>query len=226
MKLSKLSLRYDIGLKDLYSLLEENNVRATDIFLKEITVGHTYFFREREHFKILVNDIIKDSKKDTRIWCAASSSGEEPYSISICLLEKNIRDFKILSTDINKKALEIMNKEEFSFRQHQRIEADILKKYFKKTGNNSYKIRPDLRSHLFIKQLNLHGDIRLEKAMDYIFCRNVMIYFDDRGRKKVLKTLLNNLKKDGLLFVGLSEAILDLPPTIKKVGPAVYRKVH
>ena len=225
MKLAKMAGMHGLELGSFFNLLSSNNPAAIDLFLKEITVGHTYFFREREHFKILLDEIHARKMKDIKIWCAASSSGEEPYSLVISLLENQIFDFRILASDINKKALQTMHRGEFVFRQHQELDRAIALSYFRKIGLNTYRIREDLRSYLIIKQLNLHDEIELAEPVEFIFCRNVMIYFDEAGRQKVLKTLMANLKKGGLLFVGLSEAILETPAGLVKVGPAVFRKV-
>lgn len=225
MKLLKMSGMQNLNLKHFYALLERGDSGAVDLFLKEITVGHTFFFREQEHFVVLKKDITQKKKISPHIWCAASSSGEEPYSISMSLLEQGIRDFKILASDINKKALKTMHMGRFTFRQYQDMDKEIAQKYFSKIGVNTYQINSQLRSYLCIKQLNLHEPIELEQQVDYIFCRNVMIYFDEPGRQKVLNTLIKNLKKGGLLFVGLSEAILETPESLTKEGPAVYRKV-
>lgn len=195
MKLEKLANIHQIDLDNLYNLLLQKDPTAVDIFLKEITVGHTFFFRENQHFNVLANEIFRKRMNDVSIWSAASSTGEEPYSIAIELLEKGIIDFKILTSDINKKALHKIHQGIYSFRGFQDMDPEITRKYFKKLGINQYKIRPDLREKLIIKQINLHEDIQLQEQVDFIFCRNVMIYFDEEGRKKVIQMLVKNLKK-------------------------------
>lgn len=225
MKLNKMALAHNLDLYKFYDRLVSDEARAVDIFLHEITVGHTYFFREDSHFKALVEDIKKRSVYNPTLWCAASSSGEEPYSIIITLLESGIERFTVLASDVNLKALKAMNRGVYNMGRFENIDPIIKRSYFVKEDNFSYRIRPDLRKYLVIKRLNLHDELSFEKQFNYIFCRNVLIYFSEAGRCKVIKTLVNNLLPKGLLFTGHSEAILQLPDKMQKEGPAFYRKI-
>jgi len=224
MKLNKIASLYNINLWILYSKIEKKNKAAIEILLDEITVGHTYFFREDAHFKTLVRDLQSKPKKHITIWSAASSSGEEAYSIVMSLLEAGFTDFTILASDINKESLKQMHEGIYRMKQPMEIDEKILRKYFKKIDDSVYQIRKDLRSFLKIKQINLHDTIILDYPVDYIFCRNVMIYFDEPGRAKVIKMLTKNLAFKGLLFVGHSEAMLTIPSELQKEGPSFYRK--
>lgn len=220
-KLEKISIQAG-NLQDFYYQVFHHNPQAIDLMLKTITVGHTFFFREESHFDILAQDIIKRRLADPLIWCAASSTGEEPYSIVITLLEKGINRFTIVCSDVNAHVLASMHRGVYSSGKFSNTSHNRIHRYFQKVGSDSYKIRSELREYLKIKKLNLHEDIRFSESFDYIFCRNVMIYFDDTGRRKVVENLIQNLKIGGLLFVGHTEALLDLPPQLKKKGHSLF----
>ena len=224
MKLIKMASVHGLDLRDFYDRLAAGMHDAVNIFLKEITVGHTFFFREDAHFKRLTQDIQVRSIRDPLIWCAASSTGEEPYSIVISLLESGLRDFRVLASDLNRDSLKAMHEGVYHVNQFQNTDDRIRRAYFSRAGEFSLRVRPELRRYIAIKRLNLHEPIEFETRFDYIFCRNVMIYFDEPGRSKVLRTLERNLSPCGLLFVGHSEALLPVEDTLRKEGPAIYRK--
>ncbi|HKL84937.1 MAG TPA: CheR family methyltransferase [Treponemataceae bacterium] len=225
MKLLKIASLHDLILSEFYEKLAAEEVLTVDLFLREIAVGHTFFFREDAHFSRLVEDIRSRSIRSPLIWCAASSTGEEPYSIIISLLESGMRDFKVLASDVNMESLRAMNRGTYHISKFQNIDERILRTYFTRVNEFTLKVRPGLRKYLSIKRLNLHETIEFENHFDYVFCRNVMIYFDDPGRIRVLRTLASNLAPRGLLFVGHSEALLALNESLRKEGSAFYRKV-
>lgn len=224
MKLLKLANYIDCSLVVFYDLLVLGNKKAVDTLLREITIGHTYFFREEEHLSYLVKDIMHKKTVSPLIWCAASSTGEEPYSIIISLLENKISRFTLVSSDVNQVALKAMHRGIYHTNQLQKTDKRIKRTYFDQLDAYTWKVKPKLRSYLKIKNLNLHTDISFEEEFDYIFCRNVMIYFDEEGRRKVLENIFQNMKHNGLLFVGHSEAMLPLPCGLKKEAAAVFRR--
>jgi len=188
---------------------------------RHLTIGETYFFRETRVFEILEKDIlrklIEDRRQNSRtlkIWSAGCSTGEEPYSIAI-LLDKMIPDInnwdiKIIATDINQnylsKAIEGIYSE-WSFRG---IDVGIKNNYFTKLGHNKYQIRNDIRSmvdfgYLNLAQDNYHSQLNKMNGMDIIFCRNVLMYFDNDGREKVVHKFYDTLNDLGYLVLGLTE---------------------
>lgn len=225
MKLQKLAHARNYSLEDFYGRVVNGDPAAIDELLREITVGHTFFFREQPHLQYLVNDIERKRIARPLIWCAASSTGEEPYSIVIYLLERNITNFVLIGSDVNAHALKAMDNGVYHANQFQSTSESLQKKYFYRIDEFTWGIRPDLRDYIRIKRLNLHNDLQFEDQFDYIFCRNVMIYFDEAGRRRVLDNLVTNLKSSGLLFVGHAEALLSLPHELKKEATAVYRRV-
>lgn len=183
-----------------------------------MTVNETYFFREDYQFKCLVNSILPEitaRKKDNtpvRIWVIPSSSGEEPYSIAIYLLEYwadiNHWDVEIISSDIDTRILAQARKGLYSQRSVQELPAKFLLRYFQKTPEG-YQINEDLRQSVEFTRVNLaeRADTRSYRNFDVIFCRNLLIYFDDISRKSAAETFYDALKPSGYICLGHSESM-------------------
>jgi len=184
-----------------------------------MTINETYFFREDYHFSCMVNFMLpeicesKRNNKLIRIWSIPSSSGEEPYSIAIYLLEywKGIQDWdvEIISSDIDTSILEAAKKGVFSQRSIQRIPSHILNKYFTVTKNDEYQICDDIRSAVEFTRVNLINsfDTKPFRNFDIIFCRNLLIYFDDVSRKIAAETFYDALNDGGFICLGHSESM-------------------
>jgi chemotaxis protein methyltransferase CheR len=169
-----------------------------------MTVNETYFFREQYQFQCLVNSILpeltarKKSSTPIRIWVIPSSSGEEPYSIAIYLLEKwaeiNLWDIEIISSDIDTNILTKARHGLYSERSVHELPKAYLQKYFSKVGSE-YQINDDLRSAVEYTRVNLsdRADTRPYRNFDVIFCRNLLIYFDDFPEKPQGKHFLMHL---------------------------------
>ncbi len=222
-KLHKLAERSG-DLEEIYAGLLAGDPEAERALLREVTVGHTFFFREEKHLETLVRDIAARRLPCPVIWCAASSTGEEPWSIVITLLEAGISNFLIVASDLNRESLSAMNRGVYNQGKLQSTPRHILLKYFRRVDPMTWKISRELRGYLRIKRLNLMEPIVFERPFDYVFCRNVMIYFDEAARNRVMDNLARNLSPGGLLFVGHTEALLDLPPTMKKAAQSVFRR--
>lgn len=197
-----------------------------------ITINETFFFRNQPQLDALVTSIIpelsnstaKFNKNKIRIWSAASSSGEEAYSIAIVLTElikpkfPNL-EFEIIGTDINHAMIESARKgvyREYSIRN---TPAYYLKKYFRAFGS-TYELDPNIRNMVSFKVLNLYDDLSM-KAMinfDIIYCANVLIYFDVKSKMKVVSHLYNSLYKGGYLFIGYSETLHGISKAFKLVS--------
>jgi chemotaxis protein methyltransferase CheR len=183
-----------------------------------MTVNETYFFREEYQFKCLVGSIlpyIVERKKDhapVRIWVIPSSSGEEPYSIAIYLLERwagiNHYDVEILASDIDTKILEQAKRGLYSDRSIAQLPLPYLNKYFRHTSGG-YQICDDLRGAVDFSRVNLSepADTRPFRNFDVIFCRNLLIYFDDLSRKTAAETFYDALKPGGFMCLGHSESM-------------------
>lgn len=184
-----------------------------------MTVNETYFFREEYQFQCLVNSILgevtknKKDKKPIRIWSIPSSSGEEPYSIVIYLLEHwpDIEhwDVEIISSDIDSEIIKSARRGLYSARSVQYLPDHLLNKYFKPVAGGSYQISEDLRSAVEFTCVNLMDadDMRNYRKVDVIFCRNLLIYFDDQSRRQAAETFFDALNPGGFVCLGHSESM-------------------
>jgi chemotaxis protein methyltransferase CheR len=183
-----------------------------------MTVNETYFFREEYQFKCLVNSILpeiiaqKTDNSPVRIWIIPSSSGEEPYSIAIYLLEYwaeiNHWDVEIISSDIDTKILAQARKGLYSPRSVQELPTKLLLRYFRQTAEG-YQINDDLLQSVEFTRVNLseRADTRAYRHFDVIFCRNLLIYFDDISRKTAAETFYDALRPGGYICLGHSESM-------------------
>tara|TARA_B100000809_G_scaffold262021_1_gene312082 strand:- start:578 stop:1474 length:897 start_codon:yes stop_codon:yes gene_type:complete len=225
-------------------LLRDQGEKEKDFFINAITTNLTSFFRENHHFEYLTKEEIPtllknktvgvDGIKRLRIWSSASSTGEEPYSIAITLLEamKNEVvnwDIKILATDIDS---EVLAKGKSGVYDINRIE-DIPQKlkqsyFFQGCGKNSHniKVHEKLQSIITFKQLNLLHDWPMKRSFDIIFCRNVIIYFDKKTQHELFARYFELLAPGGLLFLGHSENLGNYQQYFINVGRTIFRKPY
>ncbi len=183
-----------------------------------MTVNETYFFREEYQFKCLVDSILpeiaarKTDGSPIRIWIIPSSSGEEAYSIAIYLLELwagiNDWDVEIISSDIDTRILGHARQGLYSARAVQQLPALYLRKYFVRSGDN-YQISDELREAVEFTRVNLseRADTRAYRNFDVVFCRNLLIYFDDISRKTAAETFYDALNPGGFILLGHSESM-------------------
>lgn len=193
-----------------------------------LTTNETSFFRDIHPFETLKNIILpeliktRQSTKELNIWCAASSSGQEPYSIAMLIHENfpSLFNWKInfIASDISEKMLSRCRSGTFSQIEVNRgLPAALLIKYFDKSGP-VWTIKKQLRERIDFQHINLSGELPYLPGMDIIFLRNVLIYFDIRMKKKILKQLRSVLKPDGYLFLGGAETTLNLDESYTRMG--------
>lgn len=214
-------------LNDFCNMIKNGNNDEINKLINNFTTNHTFFFREKSHLTILANDIKIKRKNNPLIWCAASSTGEEVYSIIISLLENNISNFTIVASDINSKVLIHMKKGIYNETRLGEIDKKIARKYFIKVTDRKdsrYRVKEHLRKYFVTKRINLIENIKFEKKFDYIFCRNVLMYFNKNTQESVINMLLKNLNDSGFLFVGHSESLLHLNNNLESVFNSVYTK--
>jgi chemotaxis protein methyltransferase CheR len=206
--------------------------------VNSMTINETYFFREEYQFRCLVNSILPEiiaRKKDNepiRIWAIPSSSGEEPYSIAMCLLERwsgiHKWDVEIISSDIDTKILAQAEAGLYSERSVKHVPKPYLQKYFHNTARG-FQLNDDLRSAVEFTRINLMdaAEVRPYRNFDVIFCRNLLIYFDDISRKQAVETFYDALRPGGFICLGHSESMSRISSlyTIRKFPEAiVYQK--
>jgi|GEM_PF-846624 len=225
IRLIKKSNYKDIA--ELYYVIKNNNKEGLEQLIRYITTTHTFFFRENMHLKILVNDIKLKKIDYPLIWVAASASGEEVYSIIIELLENMINNFFIVATDINKDVLIHLKKGIYNKEKIKDIPQYIVNKYFfqeKGDNPNHFRVKKELKKYFIVKKINLVDHIKFEKRFHYIFCRNVLIYFNKEIQTLVIDNLLKNLDDLGYLFIGQSESLLHMEDKVESVFSSVYNK--
>ncbi len=188
-------------------------------FIDVISTNHTYFFREHHHFEYL-----EDCHQN--IWCAASSSGEEPFSIAIHCLEQGFRP-SIHATDISTQVLQKGQQGVFPMERAKSMPAFMLKKYFKK-GQGKWrgfiKVRNKIRNMVVFQRYNLVTDALPTHEYDIIFCRNVLIYFDNATKATVVNKLYGAVKPDGYLIIGGAESLNNVDHRYVYVRPSIYQK--
>jgi len=209
------------GIKSINEYLARVNEDAGEMvdFIDAVSTNHTYFFREKQHFTYL-------DETHQEIWCAASSSGEEPYSIAIHCLEKGFRP-SIFATDISTNVLKKGRAGIFPTERAKSLAAPMLKNYFQKgTGKweAHIRVKDDIRKMVTFQRFNLVTDPVSAKEYDIIFCRNVLIYFDNPTKARVVNKLHNALKGGGYLIIGGAESLNNIEHRYAYVSPSVYQK--
>ncbi|MDM0030555.1 CheR family methyltransferase [Variovorax sp. J22P271] len=197
-------------------------------FINSLTTNLTSFFREAHHFPVLAEHVRK-AREPVTIWCSAASTGEEPYSIAITLIEAlgdKANAARVISTDIDTAVLAKAQAGVFTTDQVKALSPERLRRFFNKgTGSNAGKvrIRPEVAQLVKFSRLNLlDPSWSVKEPLDAIFCRNVMIYFDKPTQKKVLDRFAPLLKTNGLLFAGHSENASLVNQTFRPLGQTVY----
>jgi len=235
-RLGKILRRKQISsFKDYYKLVIKDPTGQELIqLLDAISTNFTHFFRENQHFEFLKNTVILNCSQNKRIkiWSAGCSSGEEPYSIAITLLEaiKDIETWsvKILATDISTRVLEKAIRGVYQEEQLSTLPKVTLHKYFlrgKGLWAGYYQVRPEVKKMVEFKRLNLLEPFPFKTLFDVIFCRNVMIYFDRPTKENLITRFSQALVPGGYLFIGHSESLMGLKHRFKYIKPAIYQKV-
>ncbi len=218
---------YDDYLK--YLIDSVNGINEKKYLFEAITINETYFFRNQPQLDALIKTIIpaivekqgKENRTKIKIWSAASSSGEEAYSIAISIIDLLLPrypklEFEIVGTDISYAVVETAKQGVYKEYAIRNTPAYYLKKYFKVNGNN-YEVNPEIKKQVSFKLLNLY-DVSGMRSMfnfDIIFCANVLIYFDMNSKIKVVNQLYNALNKGGYLFIGYSETLHNISKAFK-----------
>lgn len=211
----------------------------TQIMLDAITTNETHFFREPRHFDFLERVAYPlwkrkaeqgQRKRQLRFWSTACSSGEEAYSLSMSLLEhfpaESGWQLNILASDISREMLTRARDGVWPIRRAEEIPDALLKRYMLKgIGSQASKMKAgtEVRQNIQFEQINLNDPhYPVERGLDAIFCRNVLIYFDQASRSRVVNTLLDYLAPDGYLFLGHAESLTGMNNRVRSLAPAIY----
>lgn len=206
-----------------------------ETLMNTLTTNHTYFWREYEQFLYLKKSVFPELKEKTqnthdwRIWCAASSSGEEPYTLAmLCMdylgLEHNKWDTKILATDIDTSVLEKAVKGIYSKDSVENLPEHYVRRFFKQINDKQYMVKDELKREVLFRQFNLMSTLPFRKPLHIVFIRNVMIYFDEKTKQKLLDNIYEVLEPGGYLFIGSTESITQTNTKFRYVQPSIYRK--
>jgi len=201
-----------------------------------LSTNHTYFMREPEHFSYLRQVVLPWIRKkagptrDVRIWCAASSTGEEPYTIAMVIadyfgLEHGSWDTQVLATDISTDVLRRAMEGIYTSEQVEVLPDNWRRRFFRKIINeDAYRVTDELKREVIYRKFNLMDEFPFRKKLHVVFLRNVMIYFDEKTKKDLIKKVYDILEPGGYLFIGQTESINKEYCPFEQVRPSVYRK--
>lgn len=203
--------------------------------INALTTNHTYFMREFEHMEFLRQKVLptlkakEAARKDLRIWSAASSTGEEPYTIAMVLkdyfgLDHSGWDTKVLATDISTKVLQHAQRGKYLAEQIEPLPEKWRRRFFDKLNEEEYQAKKELRDEVIFRQFNLMNKFPFHKKFHVVFMRNVMIYFDEATKRQLLSRVYDFLEPGGYLFVGTTEAVDRKGLKFQYVEPSIYRK--
>jgi chemotaxis protein methyltransferase CheR len=229
--------------EEYYHFLRYDRKREEElaVLVDNLTTNETYFFRESPQLRAFSEEILPElretlaDRKVLRIWSAGCSTGEEPYTIAILLLESGDwwRDWQveILGSDINQRVLHTARKGVYKKSAHRMTSPEMLAKYFIEEEKGDYRIADRVRELVSFSCLNLLDPYKtsLISNMDVVFCRNVIIYFDKEAKKKVIESFYEKLREGGYLLLGHSESLINISNafalrTLK--NDMVYQKLH
>lgn len=217
-------------------ILTKSTPSDIEIMLNKLTTNYTYFMRENTHFDYLQNTILPSlvkNKKDKvlSIWSAGCSTGQEPYTISIILKEflgkdASRWDTRVLATDISQDALSKAKLGIYPQESLKDVPENWIKKYFIKVpGSNDYEASKELKDNVIFKKFNLMDPINFKIPFDVVFCRNVMIYFDQQTKEGLIERFYKATNSGGYLLIGHSETLNKNTSKYTYIMPATYKKL-
>ncbi len=226
--------------KDYYeSVQKDSSLSELSELIDAVSTNHTFFFREKVHFDFLINralpelvpKIEKSGQKDLRVWCAAASTGEEPYVLAMLLMDYFGTNYKnwsagLLATDISNQALSIAMDGIYTEERVSQVPKKFRLTYFDKIDSDQYRIKDFLKKEVLYRRFNLMNErFPFKKQFHIIFCRNVMIYFDQETREKLVKQLFDSTSPGGFLFIGNAETLGRNDKQFKYIAPSIYQKI-
>lgn len=237
----------ELGMKrfsDYLPLIEKSGSPEMEVFINALTTNETYFFRHTKQFNMLFETIFpeiseqkrKTNQKEIKIWTAACSTGEEPYSLAIASKEffkdKPFFKVRILASDINTRVINTAKLGRYNERSLKELSENLRNKYFTSVDsserriklNPEFALKDDVKKSVEFFQHNLL-ERSSHKDVDIIFLRNVMIYFNNESKQKVVSNIEQNLVSGGYFFISLSETLNDVKSQLKSVSSGIYKKV-
>lgn len=218
-------------------LLADTSGAALDALVNQISTNHTFFYRESSHFVFLRETVLpeitrmlnRENQRDIRLWCAGCSSGEEAYTIVMEMMahfgdQYHLWDAGLLATDISAKALNKAMAASYSA-ENVNNAPPYARRHFRKNRDGSWSVAPSVAREVTFRRFNLmNAAFPFKKPFHAIFCRNVMIYFDQPTRAALVRKFYDVLAPGGYLFIGHSESLGRVQELFEYVLPAVYRR--
>ncbi len=224
--------------KQYFTLVQQPKSPELIDFINAITTNLTSFFREKHHFDFLTETAIPSILKanaetrKVRVWSAGCSTGEEPYSIAITLRNAipdiDSWDVKILATDLDTNVLAHAERGVYDYERIDGLDGKIVNKWFMRGQGEhaqSVKVSSQLRNMITFRQLNLMGQWPIKGPLDFMFCRNVVIYFDKATQRVLFDRYANLLRANGHIFLGHSETMFKVSDRFKLLGNTIYQRV-
>ncbi|MEO5978328.1 MAG: CheR family methyltransferase [Chryseolinea sp.] len=224
-------LRMNTYAEYIRHIFEPNGKQELELLCDFLSTNKTYFYREPAHFHF-VQDLLKNapSGKSWKVWSAASSAGDEAYTLS-CIFEDILKakslQYSILGTDISKRMIDEAREGMYAHNRINLLPSNLTKAYFTKTQDERkqeyYCASQVIRKNVRFQQFNLISDIRvLNEKFDIIFCRNVLIYFKDEMKQQVVNELISKLNPGGYLILGHCEGMICRNTGLKQIGSAIF----
>ena len=220
--------------RQYYEYVQQDKTgEALTAMVDALTTNHTSFFREPQHFDFLRTVVVPAWKPGSplRIWSAACSTGEEPYSIAFTMLEamgpSAADSLQILATDISSRVLSTASRGMYPASRFQSLPPDLLRRHLLKgfgEAEGQYLVKKEVRARIEFRRLNLMEDFSGVGMFPVIFCRNVMIYFDQPTQQRLVTRLAAQLEEGGHLLIGHAESLNGIDHGLQYVCPATYRK--
>jgi chemotaxis protein methyltransferase CheR len=216
---------------DYLQRLDHGDKREWETFINSLTTNLTSFFREAHHFEMFARQAKESRQRPFRVWCAAASTGEEPYSLAIAACEafdSHTPPVLVVASDIDTNVLAIASRGIYGRERVERMTAERISRFFltDKTGEpDAVRVRPELQRLVSFSRVNLLDNAwPVRGPLDAIFCRNVMIYFDKPTQYQILKKFKPLLRDVGLLYAGHSESFLHAADLFHPLGRTVYER--
>jgi chemotaxis protein methyltransferase CheR len=224
--------------KEYYDfVVADSSGKALEMLIDRISTNHTFFYREHDHFEFFLDTVLPAMKsqqqawKNMRVWCPGCSSGEEPYTLALLLMEFFGRDLPswdvgVLATDISSRVLQKAAAGLYESESVERLPAAWSKKYFHRLPEGRCSVNDPVKKLVTYRRLNLmRQDYPFRGKFSVIFCRNVMIYFDQPTRNALVHRFHRYMEPGGYLFIGHSETLGRGDTYFRNIRPAVYQKV-
>lgn len=229
------SMGYSTFTEYIDHILSQKNPQDIELMLNKLTTNYTFFLRESAHFDYFRDTVLPYLERTKRdhvlsIWSAGCSSGQEPYTLSMILKEyfgakAGNWDTRVLATDISQNALKAASEGIYDEESLSAIPTAWKTKYFKRTNEPGvYQVADVLKNNVIFRTFNLMDPIRFKLKFDVIFCRNVMIYFDQQTKDALVQRFYNATVPGGYLFIGHSESLNKATTPYKYLMPSAYRK--